>query len=111
MFYIIVFFVIQLFASDTGMAEGIEYLGSTASPTKDLVLYKDTPPSNKTYLYAAQGVTIAIYDVSLATKPVLLNRFMVSTDSVYDLKIWKDRLYAAKGGAGIGIYDLSGITR
>lgn len=107
MFYIIVFIVIQSMVCNAGMADGIEYLGSTASPTKDLVLYKDTLASNKTYLYAAQGVTIAVYDVTTATKPVLLNRIMASTDSVYDLKIWKDRLYAARGGAGIGIYDLN----
>ena len=83
----------------------IQYLGSTSYPTRDLAVYHDDRVQ-KTYLYAAQGVTVAIYDTTDPMKPAFRKRFVVSSDSVHDVYLWKNRLYTASGGAGIHVFHI-----
>ena len=82
--------------------DSIRFLGATSGAASANVLYHND------YLYAGNGATFAVYDVSPGQTPpyteVFRYRFRSKID---DLKIHDDDLYIAANNDGISRWDLT----
>lgn len=82
----------------------IEFLGTSNNRTVDLVVYQT--PTQETYVYAAQGASIAVLKVDAVDQVQDVYRFIPTNDAVFDLFLHGTLLYAANGASGIDCYSL-----
>lgn len=82
----------------------IEFLGTSNNRTVDLVVYQT--PTHETYVYAAQGASIAVLKVDAVDQVQEVYRFIPTNDAVFDLFLHGTLLYAANGASGINCYSL-----